>query len=65
MCLLHTWYRLSDYEVEDSVNDRILFSYFCGLNIDQIASDNSTINRFRTAMTGVRAYEKLFKEINT
>ena len=64
MCLLQTWYGLSDYEVEDSVNDRISFSYFCGLNIDQVAPDHSTVSRFRTAMTDAGAYENLFKEIN-
>lgn len=35
MCLLQTWYGLSDYEAEDLVNDSISFSYFCGLTIDQ------------------------------
>ncbi|TXE18526.1 IS5 family transposase [Psychroserpens burtonensis] len=64
MCLLQTWYGLSDYEVEDSVNNRISFSYFCGLNIDQVAPDHSTVSRFRTAMTDAGAYEKLFKVIN-
>ncbi|NQY10979.1 MAG: transposase, partial [Flavobacteriales bacterium] len=28
MCLLQTWYGLSDYEVEDRVNDSISFGYF-------------------------------------
>lgn len=64
MCLLQTWYGLSDYEVEDRVNDSISFSYFCGLHIDQIAPDHSTLSRFRTAMTKAGAYEFLFKEIN-
>lgn len=64
MCLLQTWYGLSDYEVEDRVNDSISFGYFCGLNIDQIAPDHSTISRFRTAMTQVNAFEPLLKEIN-
>ena len=27
MCLLQTWYGLSDYEVEDRINDSISFSY--------------------------------------
>ncbi|MFK7899613.1 MAG: transposase [Cyclobacteriaceae bacterium] len=27
MCLLQTWYGLSDYEVEDRVNDSISFDY--------------------------------------
>ena len=30
MCLLQSWYGLSDYEVEDRINDRLSFSYFCG-----------------------------------
>lgn len=64
MCLLQTWYGLSDYEVEDRVNDSISFSYFCGLNIDQVAPDHSTLSRFRTAMTKASAFETLFKEIN-
>jgi len=65
MCLLQTWYGLSDYEVEDRVNDSISFSYFCGLNIDQVAPDHSTLSRFRTAMTKANAFEPLFKEINS
>ena len=64
MSLLQTWYGLSDYEVEDRVNDSISFSYFCGLHIDQVAPDHSTLSRFRSMMTKVKAYEPLFKEIN-
>lgn len=64
MCLLQTWYGLSDYEVEDRVNDSISFSYFCGLHIDQVAPDHSTLSRFRTAMTQAGAFEPLFIEIN-
>jgi len=64
MLLLQNWYGLSDYEVEDRVNDSISFSYFCGLNIDEVAPDNSTLSRFRTAMTTAKVFDKLFKEIN-
>jgi IS5 family transposase len=64
MLLLQNWYGLSDYEVEDRVNDSISFSYFCGLNIDEVAPDNSTLSRFRTAMTIAKVFDKLFKEIN-
>jgi IS5 family transposase len=64
MSLLQTWYGLSDYEVEDRVNDSISFSYFCGLTIDSVAPDNSTLSRFRSIMTRAKAYEPLFKEIN-
>lgn len=64
MCLLQTWYGLSDYEVEDRINDSISFSKFCGLTLEQVAPDHSTLSRFRTQMTKVKAYEKLFKELN-
>lgn len=64
MSLLQTWYGLSDYEVEDRVNDSISFSYFCGLHIDQVSPDHSTLSRFRTLMTKAKAYNPLFKEIN-
>jgi IS5 family transposase len=64
MCLLQTWYGLSDYEVEDRINDSISFGYFCGLQIHDVYPDHITLSRFRTAMTKVKAYEKLFKLIN-
>ena len=64
MCLLQSWYGLSDYEVEDRLNDSISFSYFCGMNIDEIAPDHSTLSRFRTALTKTKTFEKLFSIIN-
>lgn len=64
MCLLQTWYGLSDYEVEDRVNDSISFSKFCGLTLEQPSPDHSTLSRFRTAMTNAGAFEKLFKQLN-
>jgi len=64
MCLLQSWYGLSDYEVEDRLNDSISFSYFCGMNIDEVAPDHSTLSRFRTALTQTKTFEKLFSIIN-
>jgi len=64
MLLLETWYGLSDYEVEDRINDSISFSYFCGLTIEQVAPDHSTLSRFRTELTKTGTFEKLFKLIN-
>ena len=64
MCLLQSWYGLSDYEVEDRVNDSISFGYFCGLSINDAAPDHSTLSRFRTALTKSNAFEHLFKLIN-
>ena len=65
MCLLQNWYGLSDYEVEDRVNDSISFSYFCGMTIEQVSPDHSTVSRFRTALTKTNTFEKLFSSINS
>ena len=64
MCLLQSWYGLSDYEVEDRINDSLSFSYFCGMTIEQVAPDHSTLSRFRTALTKTKTFEKLFFSIN-
>ncbi|MDD3876023.1 MAG: IS5 family transposase [Bacteroidales bacterium] len=64
ICLLQTWYGLSDYEVEDQVNDRISFSRFTGISLDEKAPDHSVISRFRTALTQKNAYDKLLQIIN-
>ena len=64
MCLLQSWYGLSDYEVEDRINDSLSFSYFCGMTIEQVAPDHSTLSRFRTALTKTQTFEKLFTSIN-
>ena len=64
MCLLQSWYGLSDYEVEDRLNDSISFSYFCGMHIDEVAPDHSTLSRFRSSLTKTKTFEKLFSSIN-
>jgi IS5 family transposase len=64
VCLLQSWYGLSDDEVEDRINDRLSFSYFCGMTIEHIAPDHSTLSRFRTVLTKTKTFEKLFASIN-
>ena len=64
MTLLQTWYGLSDYELEDQVNDRISFSRFVGIPLDAAVPDHSVICRFRGELNKRNAYEKLFTEIN-
>lgn len=64
MTLLQTWYGLSDYEVEDRVNDSISFSRFVGISLDSPVPDHSVISRFRTELTKKGVYEKLFKAMN-
>jgi len=65
MCLLQSWYGLSDYEVEDRINDSLSFSYFCGMTIEQAAPDHSTLSRFRTSLTKTKTFERLFSSINS
>ena len=48
MCLLQTWYGLSDYEVEEKVNDSLSFMQFVGLQLEDEVPDHSIISRFRT-----------------
>jgi IS5 family transposase len=64
MCLLQTWYGLSDYEVEERVNDSLSFMRFVGLQLEDEVPDHSVISRFRTEMTKQDAYEKIFEQIN-
>jgi transposase, IS5 family len=64
MTLLQTWYGLSDYEIEDRVNDSISFSRFAGISLDDSVPDHSVISRFRTELTEKGVYEKLFKALN-
>lgn len=64
MALLQTWYGLSDYEVEDRVNDSISFSRFVGVSLDDSVPDHSVLSRFRTELTEKGAFEKIFKALN-
>lgn len=64
MTLLQTWYGLSDYELEDQVNDRVSFSRFVGIPMDQSVPDHSVISRFRTELTEKKAYQRILKQLN-
>lgn len=64
MCLLQTWYGLSDYEVEEKVNDSLSFMQFVGLQLEDEVPDHSVISRFRSELTNKEAFEKIFEQIN-
>lgn len=64
ICLLQTWYNLSDYEVEDRLNDSLSFSKFAGMASEDLAPDHSTISRFRSLMSKNKVYDRLLNEIN-
>jgi IS5 family transposase len=62
--LLGIWYGLSDEQLELNVNDRLSFSRFVGLPLDQVCPDHSTIWRFRERMQQAGAWDKLLDSIN-
>jgi transposase, IS5 family len=64
MSLLQTWYGLSDYEVEEKVNDSLSFMKFVGLTLEDAVPDNTVLSRFRTELTIKQGYEKLMNLIN-
>jgi IS5 family transposase len=64
ICLLQSWYGLSDYEAEDRINDSLSFSNFVGLSSEDCAPDHSTICRFRNLLVEKNVFDRLLKEIN-
>jgi IS5 family transposase len=55
MTLLQTWYNLSDYGIEEQVNDTLSFMRFCGLQLEDDIPDY-----FRKALNESGAWEVLF-----
>lgn len=62
--LLRTWYGLSDGEIEEQVNDRLSFSRFVGLGLEDIAPDSTTVCRFRNILVEADLYDMVLNEIN-
>jgi len=60
--LLQQWYRLSDAELEEALNDRMSFRRFLGLSLEDAAPDHTTLCRFRNRLVEVQLAEKLFLE---
>jgi IS5 family transposase len=64
MTLLQTWYNLSDYGVEEQVNDSLSCMRFCGLQLADEVPDHSVVCRFRKALNHSGAWEVLLQQIN-
>ena len=62
--LLHTWYGLSDVEVEEQVNDRLSFNRFVGLGMEDAVPDSTTVCRFRNTLVEAGLYDMILDEIN-
>ena len=63
MILLQTWYNLSDYTVEEQVNDTLSAMRFCGLQLEDEVPDHSVVCRFRKAMNKSGAWDELLSLI--
>ena len=64
MLLIGTWFNYSDYEVEEQVKDRISYSKFVGLSLQEEVPDHSVLSRFRTDLTKNKALDKLLNVFN-
>lgn len=62
--LLQTWYKLSDCEVEERVNDSLSFSRFLGLSLESQCPDHSTISRFRSRLIELDMMDRLLEKLN-
>ncbi len=62
--LVRTWYGMSDPEVEENVNDRISFSRFVGIGLDESCPDSTTICRFRNDLVAAGIHDELLNETN-
>ena len=62
--LLQTWYNLSDYGVEEQVNESPSCMRFCGLQLADEVPDHSVVCRFRKAFNQSGAWEVLLQQIN-
>lgn len=61
--LLRKWYALSASEVENQVNDRLSFSTFVGIGMNEGCPDSTTISRFRRTLVKGGVYDELFDEV--
>ena len=62
--LLQQWYDLSDQDTEFALLDRISFSRFTGLSLNDSVPDHTTICRFRNLLVEKDLLEILLHEIN-
>jgi len=62
--LLQAWYNLSDYALEEVLDDRLSFRRFVGLSVAQTAPDHSVFSRFRDQLIQHGLHDQLFSELN-
>lgn len=62
--LLAQWHQLSDPALEDALADRISFRAFCGFALEAMTPDETTICRFRNALSEAGLAEALMAELD-
>lgn len=62
--LLQVWYNLSDYALEEVLDDRLSFRRFVGLSVSQKAPDHSVFSRFRDQLIQQQIHGQLFNELD-
>ena len=62
--LLQTWHALSDYDLEEMLDDRISFRRFVNLSLSEKAPDHSTFSRFRDQLIRHGVKDQLFEELD-
>lgn len=62
--LLQTWHNLSDYALEEALDDRLSFRRFVSLSMAEKAPDHSVFSRFRDALIKQGIHDRLFAELN-
>ena len=60
--LLQQWYRLSDAELEEAINDRVSFRKFLGPSLQAPCPDHTTLCRFRNRLAEAGLSDKVFAE---
>jgi len=55
-------YDLSDYDIEDEINDRLSFKWFLGIEADESGPDHSTLSVFRDRL-GTERFTGIFNKI--
>jgi IS5 family transposase len=61
---LQAWYNLSDYALEEALDDRLSFRRFVGLSVSEKAPDHSVFSRFRDQLIQHKIHGKLFNELD-
>lgn len=62
--LLQSWHDLSDYALEEALDDRFSFRRFVSLSVSDKAPDHSVFSRFRDQLIKHGIHERLFTELN-